>query len=43
MKKEDLPAVINGSLKERLIALNIRNVNKIIQDILTKLATRDSI
>ncbi len=40
MRKEDVPAIINGSLRERLIALEIGNVDKILQDLTSKVAAR---
>ncbi len=40
MKKEDVSTIVTGKLRERLNTLNISNVDRIIQDLLTKLATR---
>nr|MDO8085230.1 hypothetical protein [Candidatus Sigynarchaeum springense] len=38
MKAEDLPRIINGSLKDRLKALKVGDVEKIVQDIISRIA-----
>lgn len=40
MKRKDLQAIINGSLKEHLVELKVSNVNSIIQDLTTQVANR---
>ncbi|MBN2151445.1 MAG: hypothetical protein JW839_08370 [Candidatus Lokiarchaeota archaeon] len=40
MKADDLPRIINGSLKERLKVLKVGDVDKIIQDLTTRMKTR---